>query len=131
MSVHTDAQSMTKVWLMAVKPFDEAIRRRIGPSVTAMSISACPSIRPRTFRSACFLACSIERRDTIVRSTTTITRIMIGPPMNSAAANCQPSSTASRIPSSSTRFVDASWNAIDAVKSAPFLKIERARATAA
>ena len=35
------------------------------------------------------------------------------------------------IPSSITRFVDANWNAIEAVKSAPFLNSDRESATAA
>ena len=35
------------------------------------------------------------------------------------------------IPSSITRFVEANWNAIEAVKSAPFLNSERESATAA
>jgi len=56
---------------------------------------------------------------------------MIGAPMNSASANCQPSRTIMMIPSSRTRFVDASSKTIAAVKLAPFLKIDRASATAA
>ena len=44
---------------------------------------------------------------------------MIAPPMNSAAANCQPISSHSTMPSSSTRFVEANMNACAAVKSAP------------
>jgi hypothetical protein len=56
---------------------------------------------------------------------------MIGPPTNSASVNCQPRSTASKIPSSITRLVEANSNVIAAVKSAPLRKIERARATAA
>jgi hypothetical protein len=35
------------------------------------------------------------------------------------------------MPSSSTRLVDANWNAIAAMKSPPLRKIERASATAA
>ncbi len=57
--------------------------------------------------------------------------IMIGPPTNSASVNCHPSSTASRIPSSMTRLVEANSKAIAAVKFAPRRKIERASATAA
>src|SRR5436305_11434967 len=53
------------------------------------------------------------------------------PPKNSAAANCQPIRTMMIMVSSATKFVDASWNAIAAVKFAPLRKIERARATAA
>src|SRR5215211_4862576 len=56
---------------------------------------------------------------------------MIGPPTNSASVNCQPRRTASRIPSSITRLVDANSNAIAAEKSAPLRKIDRASATAA
>ena len=37
---------------MAVKPRGDVMRRQIGPPVTDMSISACPSIRPRSPRSA-------------------------------------------------------------------------------
>ncbi len=33
------------------------------------------------------------------------------------------------MPSSTTRFVEANWNAIAAVKSAPLRKMERAKAT--
>src|SRR5438034_5815862 len=54
-----------------------------------------------------------------------------GPPRNSAAANCHPIRTMMMIVSSATKFVDASWNAIAAVKFAPLRKIDRARATAA
>ena len=56
---------------------------------------------------------------------------MTTPPENSAAVNCQPIRTARMMPSSITRFVEANSNAIAAVKSAPFRKIERASATAA
>ncbi len=56
---------------------------------------------------------------------------MIGPPTNSPSVNCQPRISAIAIPSSITRFVEAIWNAIAAVKSAPFRKSERASATAA
>src|SRR2546428_14094650 len=56
---------------------------------------------------------------------------MSGPPTNSAAVNCQPISTARRIPSSITRFVDANSKAIAAVKLAPFRNRDRASATAA
>ena len=56
---------------------------------------------------------------------------MINPPTNSAATNRHPISRPRMIPSSITRFVEANSNAIDAVKSAPLRKRERARATAA
>ena len=57
--------------------------------------------------------------------------IINGPPVNSASANCQPISTIRMTLNSATRFVEASSNAIAAVKSAPFRKIDRANATAA
>ena len=44
---------------------------------------------------------------------------MIAPPTNSASANCQPMSSHSTIPSSSTRLVEAIMKTIAAVKSAP------------
>src|SRR5439155_10709324 len=67
-----------------------------------------------------------KRRNSSASST-----IMIGPPTNSARVNCQPISSARMIPSSITRLVDANWNAIAAVKSAPLRNSERASATAA
>src|SRR5438874_3738613 len=54
-----------------------------------------------------------------------------GPPTNSAAANCHPISTMMMMVNSATKLVEASSNAIAAVKSAPLRKIDRARATAA
>src|SRR5579862_4417708 len=45
--------------------------------------------------------------------------IMMAPPTNSAATNCQPMRTARTIPSSITRFVDATMKIKDATKSAP------------
>lgn len=56
---------------------------------------------------------------------------MMVPPTNSAATNCHPMSTASTMPSSITRFVDATMNTIAAKKSAPRAKSERAMAEAA
>ena len=56
---------------------------------------------------------------------------MRGPPTSSASVNCQPTRSASSTPSSTTRFVEATSNAIAAVKSAPLRKSERASATAA
>ena len=56
---------------------------------------------------------------------------MIGPPTNSPAVNCQPIRTARMIPSSTTRLVEANWNAIAEVKSAPLRNSDRASATAA
>ena len=55
---------------------------------------------------------------------------MIGPPTNSAAANCQPISTTSTMPSSSTRLVDANMNTIADTKSAPFWNSDLAIADA-
>ena len=56
----------------------------------------------------------------MTRGTTSPSRtIMIAPPTNSASANCQPISSHSTIPSSTTRFVEAIMNTIAAVKSAP------------
>ena len=46
--------------------------------------------------------------------------IMIGPPTNSAAANCQPIRTIRTMPSSITRLVDANMKIIAVTKSAPF-----------
>ena len=56
---------------------------------------------------------------------------MIGPPTNSAAANCQPISTTSTMPSSITRFVEANMNTIAETKSAPFWNSDFAIADAA
>ena len=56
---------------------------------------------------------------------------MNGPPTNSAAVNCHPSSRARITPSSTTRLVEAISNAIAAVKLAPLLNRDRASATAA
>ena len=54
-----------------------------------------------------------------------------GPPTNSARVNCHPMSSARIKPSSMTRFVLASANAVAAVKFAPLRKSDRASATAA
>jgi len=56
---------------------------------------------------------------------------MIGPPMNSARVNCQPSSRNMITPSSMTRLVEAISNAMAAVKFAPLRNKDRASATAA
>ena len=56
---------------------------------------------------------------------------MIGPPMNSAAANCQPIKTINTTPSSTTKFVDANMNTIAETKSAPFWNSDLAIAVAA
>src|SRR5258708_13677026 len=82
-----------------------------------------------------FAACSggdfFRESLSVKRKRRTRTAIMIGPPMNSAAAKCQEISTHISTPSSSTRFVAANWKAIAAVKSPPFRTIERAIATPA
>ena len=56
---------------------------------------------------------------------------MIGPPMNSAAANCQPMRITNTTPSSITRFVEANMNTMAATKSAPFWNSDFAIAVAA
>ena len=56
---------------------------------------------------------------------------MIGPPTNSAAVNCHPISTASTIPSSITRLVEANMNTMAETKSAPFWNSDLAMAEAA
>ena len=47
---------------------------------------------------------------------------MIGPPTNSATMNCQPMSTKSTSPSSTTKLVAATMKTIEVMKLAPFLK---------
>ena len=56
---------------------------------------------------------------------------MMGPPTNSAAANCQPMRMTSTTPSSMTRLVDANMNTMAEMKSAPFWNSDLAMATAA
>ena len=96
-----------------------------------MSMAACPSIEPASPRSACARAASSSRWRTNSRNMTATPMIMIGPPMNSAAVNCQPRSSARMTPSSTTRLVEAISNAIAAVKLAPLRSSDRASATAA
>jgi hypothetical protein len=57
--------------------------------------------------------------------------IIKGPPTNSARVNCHPMSSAKMMPSSTTRFVEATSKAMAAVKLAPLRNSDRARATAA
>ncbi len=57
--------------------------------------------------------------------------IMMAPPTNSARANCQPSSSHSTMPSSTTRLVEANMNTIEVVKSAPRANSDLASADAA
>ena len=56
---------------------------------------------------------------------------MMTPPTYSAAANCQPISTTSTTPSSTTRFVDANMKIIEVTKSAPLANSDFAIAEAA
>ena len=56
---------------------------------------------------------------------------MIGPPTNSAAANCQPMRMINTTPSSITRFVEANMKTIAVRKSAPFWNSDLAIADAA
>ena len=65
------------------------------------------------------------------RSMTVSSATIINPPANSAATNCHPIKTATMMPRSMTRLVEANWNAIAAMKSAPLRNIERANATPA
>jgi hypothetical protein len=102
-----------------------------GPSVTDMSISACPSIEPTKPLSACLLAASRSLGPRKARNSSTSSTIMMGPPTNSPRVNSHPRRIAMMIPSSMTRLVEANSKTIAAVKSAPLRKIERARATAA
>ena len=57
--------------------------------------------------------------------------IMIGPPTNSATANCQPSRTSITSPSSTTRLVEAIMKTMALVKSAPLTNSDLAMADAA
>ena len=56
---------------------------------------------------------------------------MIGPPTNSAAANCQLSRITRTMPSSRTRLVEANMNTMAVRKSAPFWNSDLAMAVAA
>jgi hypothetical protein len=71
------------------------------------------------------------RARTNKRNSTASTAIMIGPPANSAAVNCQPINKARMTPSSTTRFVEPISKAIAAVKFEPLRINARASATAA
>ncbi len=132
MSRITAAHSMTKMWLTAVNPRPEVSRRNSEPSSsTDMSIAAWPSIDPARPRLACSSAASTVGLRRNARKSSATTPIMIAPPRYSPTANCQPISSTRMIPSSITRFVEATWNAIAAVKSAPLRNSDRASATAA
>ena len=84
-------------------------------------------MRPARPFSACLRAAAtslgVRNRRKIMASR----MIIIGPPTNSAAVNCQPISTARIMPSSMTRLVLAISKAMAAVKSAPLRKMERAK----
>src|SRR6266498_3631224 len=116
---------------MAVNPAGEVIRDQMDPSVTDMSMAAWPSITPTRPLSACCRAACTSGGFSSARNSSASSTIISGPPTNSAAVNCQPSSTARMMPSSTTRLVEANWNAIALVKSAPLRNTERAIATAA
>src|SRR6266508_5487742 len=131
MSAQTEAQSITKYWLVAVNPSGERSRDQSEPPATAMSMPAWPSMRPATPRSAWRRAAVTSRGRSVARNTSASSTIISGPPTNSATVNCQPTSTARMMPSSITRLVEANWKAIAAVKSAPLRKIDLASATAA
>ena len=132
MSRATAAQSMTKFAAVESTPSRESRRSRIRPRLcTDISISACPSIRPRRPRWACSRASPTSRAVSSRRNRTATTTIISGPATNSAAVNCHPSTSAITTPSSITRLVEAISNAIAATKFAPFRKSERASATAA
>jgi hypothetical protein len=118
-------------WLTAVRPSGDVSRDQSEPPESDMSISAWPSMIPRTPRSAWVFAAPTSLGVRNRRNRTAMIAIMIGPPTNSAAVNCHDSSSAMITPSSITRLVDAISNAIDAVKSAPFRNTDRASATAA
>ena len=126
------AHSMTNTCETDVRPGPENRRLTNEPSpCTDMSMAACPSIEPAMPWSACTRASSMRRLRTNKRNSTASTTIMIGPPTNSAAVNCQPISSARMMPSSTTRLVEPISNAIAAVKLAPLRNSERANATAA
>ena len=57
--------------------------------------------------------------------------IIAAPPTSSASVNCQPIKTHSTTPSSTTRFVEANWNASVAAAEAPPANSARAITTAA
>src|SRR5712692_2554117 len=130
-STHTEAQSITKKLLTAVNPLRLKSREKKDPPETLISMAACPYIRPITTFSDWVLALSTSLGVRVNRKSTPMKITIRMPPRNSAAVNCHPSRTIKIIPSSITRLVEASSNAIAETKLAPFWKMERARATAA
>src|SRR5664280_712492 len=122
------AHPITKLWLTAVNPAGLASRRPKLPSVpTLMSMPACPSIDPASPLAAWSRAAASSRRDRNNRNSSASSRIITGPPTNSARVNCQPISRARIDPSSITRLVEANWKAIAAVKSALMALTETAQ----
>ena len=96
-----------------------------------MSIAPWPSILPESPLSACFLASATMRARRVYLKAMASIAIISRPPANSAARNCQPSSTSRTRPSSKTRLVLANSNTIAFPKAAPFRTRPRATATAA
>src|SRR5437764_8798738 len=94
------------------------------PSMTDMSISAWPSMRPATPLPAWILAFSRRSWVRNVRKRTTKRTTISGAPTNSASVNCQRSRANMMMLSSKTRLVEAISNAMAAMKCAPLRKIE-------
>src|SRR6266496_5527890 len=104
MSRQTAAQSMAKYPAVEVKPAGLDSRRHSDPpSWTDMSIAACPSIDPASPRSAWRRAACTTLSRMNTRNATASSRIISGPPTNSASVNRQPSRSAMMMPSSTTR----------------------------
>src|SRR5260370_28251061 len=116
---------------MYTQPCFDVRRSFHVPLCSPMDIAAWPSIEPAMPFSACSSADFFSESLSVKRKRRTRAAIMIGPPINSAAAKCHEISTHISTPSSSTRFVAANWKAIAAVKSPPLRTMERAIATAA
>lgn len=132
MSRMTDAQSMTKYCDTLVSPgLENSRRQKPWSPCTDMSMAAWPSIAPARPLSACSRAASTIFPRTQSRNPRAMRMIISGPPTNSAAVNCQPMTNARIRPSSTTRFVEATSNAMADDRLAPLRKSARARATAA
>ena len=85
-------------------------------------------LRPFGVRAGlCFQAPSIRT----ARSSIVIVEISTIPPISSASVNCQPISTHMTMPSSTTRFVEANWNASALAEEAPAANSDLAIAIAA
>src|SRR6266700_2198517 len=69
-STHTEAQSITKKLLTAVKPLRLNSREKNEPPDTLISIAACPSILPVTPFSACAFAISTSLGVRVKRNST-------------------------------------------------------------